>query len=35
MVKGVVGEETQLKLAEDRLSQSTLPAQVLSPPPFY
>ncbi|XP_044509991.1 protein odr-4 homolog isoform X1 [Mangifera indica] len=28
MVKGVVGEETQLKLAEDRLSQSTLPAQV-------
>ncbi|KAM7469020.1 hypothetical protein LguiA_007203 [Lonicera macranthoides] len=28
MVKGVVGEETQLKLAEDRLSQSSLPSQV-------
>ncbi|XP_022727138.1 protein odr-4 homolog isoform X2 [Durio zibethinus] len=28
MVKAVVGEETQLQLAEDRLSQSSLPAQV-------
>ncbi|MBX4180485.1 MAG: hypothetical protein J8272_00975, partial ['Prunus persica' phytoplasma PP2] len=30
MVKAVVGEETQLKLAEDRLEQSSTPAQVLS-----
>ncbi|KAJ7958880.1 protein odr-4-like [Quillaja saponaria] len=28
MVKAVVGEETQLKLIEDRLSQSAIPAQV-------
>ncbi|KAH7567609.1 hypothetical protein JRO89_XS07G0102800 [Xanthoceras sorbifolium] len=28
MVKAVVGEESQLKLAEDRLSCSTIPAQV-------
>ncbi|CAK9134971.1 unnamed protein product [Ilex paraguariensis] len=28
MVKVVVGEETQLKLAEDRLTQSALPSQV-------
>ncbi|XVE95145.1 hypothetical protein REPUB_Repub02eG0071200 [Reevesia pubescens] len=28
MVKAVVGEETQLQLAEDRLSQSSIPAQV-------
>ncbi|XP_034200511.1 protein odr-4 homolog isoform X2 [Prunus dulcis] len=28
MVKAVVGEETQLKLAEDRLEQSSTPAQV-------
>ncbi|XP_022768519.1 protein odr-4 homolog [Durio zibethinus] len=28
MVKAVVGEETQLQLAEDRLAQSSIPAQV-------
>ncbi|OMO64091.1 hypothetical protein CCACVL1_22054, partial [Corchorus capsularis] len=28
MVKAVIGEETRLQLAEDRLSQSSLPAQV-------
>ncbi|XVE60645.1 hypothetical protein DITRI_Ditri05aG0144600 [Diplodiscus trichospermus] len=28
MVKAVVGEETQLQLAEDRLSQSSVPAEV-------
>ncbi|XP_059631224.1 uncharacterized protein LOC132274079 isoform X5 [Cornus florida] len=28
MVKAVIGEETQLKLAEDRLSQSAVPSQV-------
>ena len=30
MVKAVVGEETQLKLIEDRLSQSRLPVQAHS-----
>lgn len=30
MVKSVVGEESRLKLAEDRLSQSSIPAQVYS-----
>lgn len=29
MVKAVVGEESQLKLAEDRLSQAALPSEVL------
>ena len=28
MVKAVIGEESQLKLAEDRLSQSSLPSEV-------
>lgn len=28
MVKTVVGEETRLQLAEDRLAQSAIPAQV-------
>ncbi|OMO82228.1 hypothetical protein COLO4_23153 [Corchorus olitorius] len=30
MVKAVIGEETRLQLAEDRLSQSSLPAQLSS-----
>lgn len=30
MVKAVVGEETRLQLAEDRLAQSAIPAQVCS-----
>lgn len=30
MVKAVVGEETQLKLVEDRLSQSAVPAEVFT-----